>query len=66
MVAQSEARVLVVSADLVPLARQIAAGAPSIERLVVIDASDVVADRHAGRSHGVRARAAAGAGARHE
>ncbi len=34
---------LVVSADLAPLARQIAAGAPSIERLVVIDASDVVA-----------------------
>jgi acyl-CoA synthetase (AMP-forming)/AMP-acid ligase II len=43
MVTQSEARVLVVTADQLPLARQIAAGAPSIERLVVIDTSDVVA-----------------------
>ena len=39
MVAQSEARVLIVSADLEPLARQIAQAAPSIERLVLIDAS---------------------------
>src|SRR6185503_1667652 len=37
MVAQSEARILVVSADLEPLARQIAEGAPSIERLLLID-----------------------------
>ena len=35
MVTQSEARVLIVTADQLPLARQIAAGAPSIERLVV-------------------------------
>jgi 3-(methylthio)propionyl---CoA ligase len=37
MVAQSEARILVVSADLEPLARQIAEAAPSIERLLLID-----------------------------
>ncbi len=39
MVLQSGARVLIVSADLLPLARQIAEGAPSIDRLVLIDAS---------------------------
>ena len=38
MVAQSEARVLVASADLAPLAQQIAERAPSIERLLLIDA----------------------------
>jgi fatty-acyl-CoA synthase len=37
MVAQSEARVLVASADLEPLARTIAAATPQIERLVLID-----------------------------
>ena len=45
MVAQSEARVLIASADLEPLARQIAAAAPSIERLVLIDAGEVATDR---------------------
>lgn len=39
MVVKSQARVLVVSADLLPLARQIAESAPSIERLAVIDGS---------------------------
>ena len=37
MVAQSGARVLVASADLEPLARQIEASAPSIKRLLLID-----------------------------
>ncbi|WP_235524831.1 AMP-binding protein [Caulobacter sp. Root1455] len=37
MVAQSQARILVVSADLAPLARRIAEHAPCVERLVVID-----------------------------
>jgi fatty-acyl-CoA synthase len=37
MVAQSQARVLVVSADLESLARSIAVAAPSLERLVLID-----------------------------
>jgi acyl-CoA synthetase (AMP-forming)/AMP-acid ligase II len=39
MVARSEARVLIVSADLVPLARLIAASVHSIERLAIIDAA---------------------------
>jgi acyl-CoA synthetase (AMP-forming)/AMP-acid ligase II len=39
MVMKSEARVLVVSADLLALAKQIAASAPSIEQLLVIDGS---------------------------
>jgi 3-(methylthio)propionyl---CoA ligase len=39
MVAQSAAKIVIVSADLLPLARQIAAGATSIQRLVVIDAT---------------------------
>jgi fatty-acyl-CoA synthase len=43
MVRQSEARILIVSADLLPLARQIAAGSPTIERLVILDATDVIA-----------------------
>jgi len=47
MVVQSDARVLVASADLEPLARQIAAAAPSIERLVLIDSGDVTTDPHA-------------------
>ena len=38
MVARSQARVLIVSADLESLARNIAGAAPSIERLVLIDA----------------------------
>jgi fatty-acyl-CoA synthase len=37
MVGRSGARILIVSADLMPLARQIAAEAPGIERLLVID-----------------------------
>ena len=37
-----------VSADLLSLARQIAEGAPMIERLVVIDASAVVAGNSPG------------------
>ncbi len=37
MVAKSEARVLVVAADLVPLARRVAAKATTIEHLLVID-----------------------------
>jgi len=37
MAAQSEAKVLIVSADLFPLAEQIAALSPAVERLVVID-----------------------------
>jgi fatty-acyl-CoA synthase len=36
-VAKSGARLLIASADLVPLAREIAAAAPSIERLLIID-----------------------------
>jgi acyl-CoA synthetase (AMP-forming)/AMP-acid ligase II len=45
MVVQSKAHVLVVSADLVPLARQIAAAAPSIGRLLTIDgAADAAED----------------------
>jgi len=43
MVVQSGARIVIVSADLLPLARQIAEAAPGIERLVVIDASAVIA-----------------------
>jgi len=43
MVAQSGARVLVTSADLEPLARKIAAAAPSIERLLLIDVAQEVA-----------------------
>ena len=37
MATQSQARILIVSADLLPLAREIAAHAPAIARLVVID-----------------------------
>jgi len=48
IVTQSEPRVLVVSEDLLPLARQIAEGAPSIERLVVIDAPEVAPGHSAG------------------
>jgi fatty-acyl-CoA synthase len=48
MVAQSEARILVVSADLMPLALQIAQRASSIERLAVIDASQELTDDSAG------------------
>jgi acyl-CoA synthetase (AMP-forming)/AMP-acid ligase II len=40
MVMQSGARVLVSSADLEPLARKIAEGAPAIERVVLIDTVD--------------------------
>jgi len=40
MAVRSGARVLVVSADLTPLARQIAEHAPLIERVVLIDAQD--------------------------
>jgi len=45
MAVKSEARILVCSTDLVPLARQIAGRVHTIERLLVIDAaSDVVSD----------------------
>jgi acyl-CoA synthetase (AMP-forming)/AMP-acid ligase II len=37
MVGQSQARILIASADLEPLARQIMKGAPGIERLLLID-----------------------------
>ena len=40
MVAQSQARILFASADLMKLARQIAENSPSIEHLVVIDGTD--------------------------
>jgi len=39
MAAQSQARILITSADLAPLARQVAERAPRIERLLVIDAA---------------------------
>jgi fatty-acyl-CoA synthase len=42
MVAQSDARLLVASADLEPLAREIAGAAPSITRVLLIDAPDVI------------------------
>jgi len=48
IVTQSEPRVLVTHEDLLPLARQIAAGAPSIERLVVIDTAGVPPGQSAG------------------
>ena len=48
MTVQSRARVLVVSADLAPLARQIAERASSIERLLVIDAPEAVAEEAVG------------------
>jgi fatty-acyl-CoA synthase len=37
MVVKSGARILVASADLLPLAQEVAAGAPCVERIVVID-----------------------------
>ena len=43
-VVQSGARILVASADLVPLARDIAAAAPSIERLLIIDGPESASD----------------------
>jgi acyl-CoA synthetase (AMP-forming)/AMP-acid ligase II len=48
MAARSEARVLFASADLAPLARDIAERVPAIERIVVIDASEEVAEDPAG------------------
>jgi acyl-CoA synthetase (AMP-forming)/AMP-acid ligase II len=44
MVAQSKARVLVVSADLLPLARRLAEAAPSIDRLLTIDGTTDAAE----------------------
>ena len=44
MVVQSGARVLVTSADLEPLARKLAEAAPSIERLLLIDVAQKVAE----------------------
>jgi fatty-acyl-CoA synthase len=41
MVTQSGARVLIASADLEPLARRIAEGAPAIERVVLIDTTEI-------------------------
>ncbi|MDO9588463.1 MAG: AMP-binding protein [Brevundimonas sp.] len=40
MVGQSQARILVASADLAPLARRVAARTPSLERVLTIDAAD--------------------------
>ncbi|MBI1406977.1 MAG: AMP-binding protein [Caulobacter sp.] len=40
MVGRSGARILIVAVDLLPLARQIAARAPTVERLLVIDAAE--------------------------
>ena len=40
MAKQSEARILIASADLAPLAREIAEGAPGVERLLLIDAAE--------------------------
>ena len=37
MLGQSEAKILIVSADLLPLARQLATNAPGLERVLVID-----------------------------
>lgn len=48
MVAQSEARILIVSADLSALAQQIVQRAPSIQRLIVIDASGETAENSTG------------------
>jgi len=48
MVVKSGARILVASADLVRLAREIAAGAPSIERLIIIDGPADIATETAG------------------
>ncbi|HEY0302717.1 MAG TPA: AMP-binding protein, partial [Rhizomicrobium sp.] len=48
MIALSEARVLIASDDLAPIARQIVERVPSIERLVVIDAARDAAERVAG------------------
>lgn len=39
MLTQSEARILVVSTDLVPLAQQIVSEAPAVERVLIIDGS---------------------------
>ena len=58
MVAQSGARVLVVSADLAPLARQIAEAARSLEILLIIDGSVDPAMRTGWRSSRTRPRAA--------
>jgi acyl-CoA synthetase (AMP-forming)/AMP-acid ligase II len=43
MARKSQARILIASADLLPLAKQIAAGAPSLELLLVIDGSSEIA-----------------------
>lgn len=48
MLTRSGARIVVVSADLAPLARQIAEGAPGVERWLVIDAPEPIADDPAG------------------
>ena len=55
MVGQSRPGVLVASADLEPLARQVARSAPAIERVLLIDAPGVACDAAAARE---RARAA--------
>lgn len=47
MAAQGGARVLIASADLLPLANAVAAGAPAISRVLVIDGENARADRPA-------------------
>jgi 3-(methylthio)propionyl---CoA ligase len=51
MVVQSEARFLIASADLAPLARQISERATAIERILVLDAQNDVAEVRPGRAH---------------
>jgi 3-(methylthio)propionyl---CoA ligase len=50
MVTQSEARILVASADLTPLAREISERATTVERVLVLDAHDPVAEGPVGRA----------------
>jgi acyl-CoA synthetase (AMP-forming)/AMP-acid ligase II len=52
MLVQSEARILIVSADLLPLARQLIGGAPAIEHILVIDLAgdDAVEEAPAGHA----------------
>ncbi|MDP1631214.1 MAG: AMP-binding protein [Caulobacter sp.] len=48
MLVQSQARVLIASGDLIPLARRIAALAPTVGRVLLIDPTDSVPDEPAG------------------
>lgn len=44
MLGQSDAKILIVSADLLPLAMQVAADAPRLERMLVIDGGDAAGE----------------------